>query len=326
MVTAGSVACGSSPSLPKAEPGTTPSLNTPSSAPPAPPSEPPSTEPVSVLTGLASSASGPAVVVPTLIDSGAPTPVGLDHADIASVEFAEGGSFRIVGIYSSRPDSSVGPVTMIRPSDAKVFGQTGAVFVQEGSPAGFLDTLHAAKLKYATAASGVTGFTAHGSNVYANTGEVSRSLSRGSLPPTAMFQYASSGQPVSGSGVATSEKMVVSVSGHAAITWVWNATANQWNATIGGAKASATNVVALTGVPYTKKLVSALKRNLAFADPLGSGPAKVAAGNQTITATWFKKAFASGLNLLGPDKTVAALMPGSTWILLMPAGSSVTIS
>jgi hypothetical protein len=317
-------ACGPSPVEPKAQPGSTPVLHTPSATASTPPA-PAGPESVAPLTGLAGELGGPAVVVPIQIFSGSANPAGLSRADIVSVEFAEGGAYRLVAVYQSRLDSSVGPVTMVRPSDAKVFAQVRPVFAETGSPSGFLDVVHAAGLSYEVAEDGRTGFTVRGGRVYADTGALSRGAAKTSFPPAAMFQYAAAGQPVSATGVSRASTMTVKIPGHDTVTWRWDATARQWRARVGGATAAATNVVAIS-VPYTTKEVSALKRTVSFANPLGTGKATIVAGPQSVRAVWTKNNFASGLNLLGPDQNVPYLMPGSTWILLMPSGSSVTIS
>jgi hypothetical protein len=143
--------------------------------------------------------------------------------------------------------------------------------------------------------------------------------------PASVFQYADPGQPVSLSGVSAAHKLVVKVSGHSTITWTYDTAKKQWLATIAGVRVAATNIVVMT-TPYMTKHVSALRRDLTFANPLGTGHSTILAGNGRISATWSKKNFTSALNFLGPDQNAPALLPGSTWILMVPSKASVTSS
>ena len=72
--------------------------------------------------------------------------------------------------------------------------------------------------------------------------------------------------------------------GHAAITWTYDSATNTWHTRIGGVLMTTTNIVIIT-TAYTTKHVSALRKDLTFADPLGTGKATVVAGDSTISAT-----------------------------------------
>lgn len=301
--------------------GPTPTLNTP---PPSPiPAASATPAGVALLTGLPGVTTRPAVVVPIRIAAGSRPATGLGDADIVSMEFSEAGAVRLTGVFASASSAAAGPLTMVRPSDAKIFSQANPVFTETGSPSGFVTTVTSDHLSLVSAKRGRTGFTTSGNSYYVNTSRVAASNSK--QVSTAMFQYAAGGQPVATSGVTTVTKLAVRVPGHTAVTWTYQATSRLWTTTLFGTRASATNVVVLT-VAYTTRRVSALRRTVTFANPLGAGATRIVAGDQSIAGTWSKRNFNSALNLLSADGHVPALAPGRTWIIMVPSGSTVSAS
>jgi hypothetical protein len=313
-------ACTTAGQPPPAILGPTPTLNTPT-ATPSSTSTPAASAPVSLLTGLTDSGSGTAVVVPVLLQAGR-SAVGLENADIVSVEYAENGSVRLVGAFESKPSTKVGPLTQVRPSDAKLFAQITPIFTETGSPVGFRDAVHGAHLSLDSAQAGREGFSNSGGTFYVDTTKVR--VPGSTRVSTPLFMYSAPGASV-GSGAKTTQKLVVTVPGHATETWQYDASAKLWRANLSGTAVSATNLVVLS-VPYTTKDVSALKSTLTWANPLGRGDARVVAGNQMVTGIWSKTAFASGLNMLSAAQQIPELVPGRTWILLVPPQSTVTAS
>ena len=210
--------------------GPTPTLNTP---PPSPtPAASATPADVALLTGLPGVTTRPAVVVPIRIAAGTGPAVGLGDADIVSMEFSEAGALRLTGVFASAASAKVGPLTMVRPSDAKIFSQTNPVFTETGSPAGFVTTVTSDHLSLVSAKRGRTGFTTHGNDYYVDTARVATSNSK--LLSTSMFQYAAGGQSVATSGVTTVTKLAVRVPGHTAVTWTYNATSRLWTTTLFG--------------------------------------------------------------------------------------------
>jgi hypothetical protein len=301
--------------------GPTPTLNTPPPSPTLAASAAPAD--VSLLTGLPGVTSRPAVVVPIRIADGARRAVGLGDADIVSMEFSEAGALRLTGVFASAASAKTGPLTMVRPSDAKIFSQTNPVFTETGSPAGFVTTVTSDHLSLVSAKSGRSGFTASGNDYYVDTARVAASSSK--VLSTSMFQYAAGGQSVATSGVTTVTRLGLRVAGHAPVTWTYQATSRLWTTTLFGTPVSATNLVVLT-VPYTTKAVSALHRTVTFANPLGDGATRIVADDQSVAGTWSKRNFNSALNLLSADGHVPTLAPGRTWIIMVPTGSTVSAS
>jgi DUF3048 family protein len=298
-------------------------LPLPSSTPSAIIASPPAstTAPAEPLTGLPGSADGAAVAVP--IDLGADAR-GLADADIVSAEFDEHGLIHAVAIFQAHVTSKAGPLALIRPSDLKLVSQTNPLIAQTGSPAGFLDTAKSVHLTVRSPGRGSHGFTSSGGSDYVDIDSLRASV-KGMNEPAPMFQYADPGQPVSLKDVSTAHKLVVKVSGHTTMTWTYDASKKQWLTTISGIQVATTNVVVMT-TPYITKHISALRQDLTYANPLGSGKSTVLAGDGRISATWYKKNFSSALNLIGPDQNPPSLLPGSTWILLVPSKSTVSSS
>jgi hypothetical protein len=295
----------------------------PSAAPSVAPT-PAASGPRAPLTGLAISAiSGVrTVVVPIAIVKGGHGPAGIGSADIVGVDYAEQGTIRLLAAFQSLASTEAGPVGSLRPSDARLFAQTGAAIVEGGTPSGFLDVVKAAGLSYVSSSG--SGFSKRGDRSYADITSVRSHLSGGAAPAP-MFEYATAGQPVSGVGVKAVTAVTVEVSGHASIVWKYDSKSKMWGSSVNGTSVTTANLVILT-TPYTTKFVHALKRNATFAEPQGTGAAEVIAGPQAISASWYKNNLIASLNMLGPDKTVPQLSPGRTWIFLIPKGSSVRVS
>jgi hypothetical protein len=325
IATAASAGC-SSPAgaqlgTPPLSSGTTPSEGSP--APTATASTGP-VGPPEPLTGVPGSAIGAVVAVPIDVAAGRPAPVGLGDADMVSVEFSEAGLIRLVGLFQSRSAARVGPAAMFRPSDLKFVGQTAPVIAQFGAPAGFLADAQISHIAVRSAFSGAPGFSFTGSTPYVNTAAL-RAAAKGAPAPLSMFSYASTGGAVSRSGVTGVHRISIAVSGHPTIVWTFNTSSHLWQSTIGGAAVTTANLVVLT-TPYLTKRVPVLKRNLTYANPVGTGKGILAASDSEIAVTWDKRDPLLAMNFLGPDQNTPQLTPGNTWIFLTPAGAAVTAS
>jgi hypothetical protein len=318
-------ACGMvSPGGPPSTLGETPTLHTPSpstsaSASPTGPALPSSTW---ALTGLTGGGAGAAVVVPVLLAAGQPRAIGLDSADLVSLDFAEAGGFRAVAVFQSDTSREVGPLTMVRVSDAKLFSPLGPAFTETGTPEGFGAVFHTSHLSLQSFKAGVAGFGSSGGHAYVIPNKLS---TRGLIGPPALFTYGPTGGLVVPSGASTAATVAIGTAGHATVTWHFDAAAKLWRATILGTAVSAANLIIMK-VPYEKKSVHALHADVMLADPLGSGAAWVYSGTSGTTGTWSKKNFTAGL-ILQCSNTTPTLTPGRTWIIEVPSsGTTVTAS
>ncbi|BCJ71474.1 hypothetical protein CS0771_10180 [Catellatospora sp. IY07-71] len=289
---------------------------------------PEAVKPRAPLTGLevdASAVSKTAVLVPIEVGTGAAAPVGLDRADIVELEFAEGRLLRAAAVYQSQPADKAGPVAAVRPADVKLLNQLRPYVAHDGTPKGFLDLLTATKLAAVTPQKKLPGFTTAAGRSYVNTGTLQAGAPDSQLEPAPLFQYAQPGEPLAATGTTPATTVVVSAPGHAPLTWKFDETSKRWQATVGGAPVTAANLVLLT-MPYTRKVVKALKREVALADPIGEGKAQIFSSGQGVEAHWYKTGFYSALNILGPSQYLVRLAPGPTWVLLVPTTAKVTAS
>ncbi len=305
----------------------TPSGTASSAAPSSTPSAPVSTAPVGPiqpLTGLVGSATGSAVAVPVDSMSGSPAPTGLESADIISVEFGEGSLLRLVSMFRSHPATRVGPVGMVRPSDAKFINEARPLIAQTGAPKGFIEQATAASLTVRSASSGAPGFSRAGNSEYVNV-DALRSAAKATTPPLSMFSYASADRSISLSGVTAVTRVVIASPGHPTITWAYDSAQKLWKSTIGGAAVTTANLVILT-TPYLTKHVSSLRKDLTFANPVGQGKGIMVSGGSKVAVSWDKRNPLLAMNFLGPDQNTPELTPGRTWIFLTPTGATVTTS
>ncbi|MEV4411567.1 DUF3048 domain-containing protein [Catellatospora sp. NPDC049609] len=289
---------------------------------------PEAVRPRAPLTGLevdAAAVSKTAILVPIEIGTGAAAPVGLDRADIVELEFAEGKLLRAAAVYQSQPADKVGPVAAVRPADIKLLNQLRPYVAHNATPKGFLDLLTSTKLAAVTPQRKLPGFTTAGGRSYVSTAALQAAPPASQLQPAPLFQYAAPGEPLAATGVTPATTITVQAAGHAALTWKFDETSKRWQATVGGVPVAAANLVMLT-MPYTRKVVKALKREVALADPIGEGKAQIFSVGQGVEAHWYKTGFYSALNILGPAQYLVRLAPGPTWVLLVPPTAKVTVS
>jgi hypothetical protein len=282
--------------------------------------------PRALLTGLEteeSTVAKPVVLVPIEVGTGAAAPRGLDRADLVELEFAEGKLLRLGALFQSQTADRVGPVASVRPADVKLLNQLRPYVAHHGTPKGFLDLLNSSKLRAVTP--GKTGFVSVSGRVFADTGALQASAPAEDKLPSSLFQFGQPGEPVAATGVTTAGTVVVTVPGHTALTWKFDAATKRWQTAVGGVPVNAANLVFLT-TGFTKKDVKALDREVAMAEPVGKGVAQVYTTGQGVTAQWHKDGFYSAFKMLGPEQSIIRLAPGPTWVLLIPSTAKVTAS
>lgn len=242
---------------------------------------------------------------------------GVRSADLVYAEFDRPGHTRLLALYQST-DAYVGPVAATAPVDERLltlFGSPAYGFAD--GPTGFVAQ---AKAPTVTARDLVTYrslYRASGGSFFASTTALRASAPAVTAPLAGALTFASTSAPAPSSSRAL-RRIVVSVPGQAAMTWIWNG--QQW---AGPAGSLITNLV-VQYVKY-KTLTPHKSPVVGSAQVIGSGVAAVYAGRHGLSVAWLRL-FPGLVTVYKRGIQPVGLVPGRTWVLLVPAGTKVTTS
>jgi hypothetical protein len=273
---------------------------------------------VAPLTGLAVAAAvaqRPAVAVAV---SG-PAPNGLDSADLVLEEMSS--PVRYLAVFQSR-EVTAGPVAATRPMDGQALSVLHPLTGYNGGTASFISVLDATKIVdvgypghsslYASGPDGLTISTA---------AAVAAGRSDGSPPP--LFSSTRVTHPTS---------VRVDVPGQPELRWDYDVKAARWTQVAGGPRVSAANLVIQIVAFKTVYLSHKYGLTTQSARVIGTGPATVfsagppgaASGASAAAGTWYKPGLAAVTNYFDASHLPMDFAPGSSWVVLAPAGTRIT--
>jgi hypothetical protein len=312
---------------------------------PSPPEDP---RPAVVwpLTGLDATAAAPAdierIALAVKIDNSTGTnkavpQEGLQHADIVFEEYmAKGGWTRFVAVFQSDYAEVVGNTRSLRPMDPYIFGPFHGGLVFSGAAAGPLrdaralpnqayiaeDLLNCRPAFYQKKG------THRPYSTYVHLPEAATcAAAQGATPATEQFTYA---YPDSTATALTTGTPVAKISLKFSRTqtqhWTWDAASGRWLRFQGsdahlqqdGTHISATNVVVLRAAVRYKYAVDPETILAGTVDGIGY----VAAGGQYTEIRWSKADRFDTFHLTTLDGTPVSLVPGNTWVELLPSSGS----
>ena len=295
------------------------------------------------LTGLESGVvlARPALAVKVENSLDARPQTGLGAADMVWEEVVEGGITRFVAVYHSTIPAEIGPIRSVRPMDAAIAAPLHGLFAFSGGQPAFVDEVADARMQVVSNEAGASGFyridgRAAPHNVYADPLALLAQADRTHLaPPTAQFEIAGSGnQPTAVTAGAPAPVLRLTLSGASHPTWTWSPPDGQWVRAEGSTPAveadgkplRATNVVVLRTQSIDTGTTDPAGNPVPETVLAGTGEALVASAGHTMAATWVKSAVGERLVLRGPDGNPVRLAPGSTWVELVPAGSTGSVT
>ncbi len=312
-----------------------PSGSTPSGSPSASPSTAPSppnygTAP---LTGLPASAAGiatrPAVVVDLYLDGSAPAATGLAAADVVFEEVTGRGARRLMAVYQSTDAPRIGPVADTWPSDIRTLPVLRPLVASRGGPQKFTNVLGSTDgltdVSYPGRSSAYTTQPGAPSpyNVYTSTAALYRLAPAGAAAPPGVLPFQEGGLPLATTGTVAARQVSVTVPGEPARVWSYDAGTRQWHRA--GSAIACANLAVLV-MPYRSVATSNHGGSIRTAEVFGSGAAWVAAGAFAVHGSWSRKgAFGASL-VLDASGFPARVVPGTTWMLYAPTGSTVVIA
>ena len=317
-------ACSGSP-----EPGAAPTSGATASRPPsASPGTTPAPGPqtLSPLTGLPVEedvARAVTVAVPVQAGAGRTAPSGLRAADLAYVAFPGPERQRVVALYQSRTVDAVGPVAQTRPMDGKVVAVLDAVLQYGGGPASFVRQLQQAEVTEWSSLVHSEGFTRDASGLLYASPAAARDADGARAARVGVLPFARSAP--TGDGGDGPDEVAVEVPSQPSLTLRFDAEEQAWDGTLGDVDVSATNVV-LQEVEY-EQLVLPQTGGATERDPVllsASGPATVLRPSGVVTGSWNRRGRSTLTSYVGKDGVPVRLSPGTTRVLLVPEGTSVS--
>ncbi|HEV7657220.1 MAG TPA: DUF3048 domain-containing protein [Mycobacteriales bacterium] len=248
-------------------------------------------------------AKRPAVVV-SLPLSGA---VGLDKADLVYQEYETPRGPRVVAVFQSRDATDIGPVGSVRPLDPQLLPMLRPVYANTGGASGVEELL--AKARIAQVSSGST----------TSTSTVLAAAPAGSLPPTQVLSYASTGDAFTTSLKRSASAVTLTAPGGAAETWTYSAAAKRW--TRAGTPGVAVSNLIVQTVEYKAVRLRDPDRDAQSARVLGTGSCYAFSGTTYTPCTWIKRSVPGVTSYVDHASVPLRFAAGSTWVVLMPPGS-----
>ncbi len=281
------------------------------------------------LTGLpapsAATAATPVVAVAVDAGSGLPGPVGTDKADVVYVGFPSGGRQRGLALYQSADSARVGPVGDTRPVDSKLLVAIDAVLEHSGGAAGYVKQVDAADLPEWSSLVHPETFTRDAASGLVYGSSAAARAATGAVPArTGLLLFADTPAAAAPTPPAP---VTVAVSGQPGIRLDFDVASGTWRGAVGSFRLAATNVV-VQQVPYDALVVPHTGGRTEGSPNLeGQGKAAILSGPRVdAEGSWNRPGRSTSTKFIGGDGTPIRLSPGITWVLLVPAGSSIGTS
>ncbi|GLZ46645.1 hypothetical protein Acsp06_28300 [Actinomycetospora sp. NBRC 106375] len=287
----------------------------------------------SPLTGLPVTSDRPVLAV-KVDNSPAGRPwTGVEDADVVYVEPVEGGTTRLLAVFSSRLPASVGPVRSARESDVTVLAAYGhPALAFSGSAPELAPTLAGAPIAAVTPETAAPAFHRDParrapSNLYADPAALlSAAGSAGGASPPRDVGFRFGALPPGGDVVRRRDVAF----GTAELVLTWDAVRGRWIVEPGAAGP----VVPATGgdpvgaatvlVQHVTTRPSAIRDAAGAVSPyavtVGEGAAEVLRDGRSFPARWSRPTPTDPTAVLGADRLPVPFAAGPVWVLLVPDG------
>jgi len=284
------------------------------------------------LTGVAGDVvDRPALVVKVENSIDARPQEGLDSADIVFEEMVEGGISRYVAMFQSTLPFHVVPVRSIRPMDGPIAGWTNGVIVFAGGKDRFKTIAQTDGLQLISTGTGLGRVDNRDAphNLAGNPEKlIARADADHQAPPPPFASFAAAGEEGSAQREGTpASRLTVNISSIAQPRWTW--TGQQWArwegstpaTVVSGVQLAADNVILVSVDVVMQPEVDAIGTHVPESIVVGQGAGLLASGGMTMPITWKKDSATSVWQFLDASGAPVTLLPGKTWVELVPNGS-----
>ncbi len=280
------------------------------------------------LTGLAApsadAATRPVVAVPVESGTGLPAATGTGDADLVYVDFPTTDRQRALALFQSRDSARVGPIGDVRPLDTKLLRAISAVLEHSGGTSGFLKQVARADLPEWSSVVQPSSFSrdaATGAVFGSTTAARAAAGLQAARPGLLAFLDPGATAPAPAGPPAT---VRVAVAGQPGTTLTYDAATATWRGQVGGFAVAATNVLVQQVTYDPLVLPKTGGRTEGNPNPDGQGPATLLSGPTVDQGSWNRPGNGTSTKYVRQDGTPLRLLPGTTWVLLVPTGTPVT--
>jgi hypothetical protein len=255
---------------------------------------------------------------------------GINEADVVYEEIAEGGITRLAAIFNSNLPTTVGPVRSVRRTDREIVFPIGGIFAFSGGAQYAISSIETAPVKLIDeATAGAAMFRSakrqppH--NLFANAALLMKEGGKVHTPP-ALFTYVPRSAPAFGAPVTS---FTVNFLAGFATSYQWDAKTHDWprsifgepDVTATGVRVAPTNVIVMN-----VKYFGGVGVEGSYAQMVGSGPAEIFSDGRLQKGTWFRRNIRLPTAYRNASGKVIALRPGQTWVELLAAGETVSVT
>ncbi len=250
---------------------------------------------------------------------------GLEGADVVYEEVTEGGITRFAAVFQSQVPAEVGPIRSVRAIDADLVAPIGGVFAYSGGAGPNVDRIRLAPVNSLDEDQAGDAMFRVDTNVapYNLFGRPQGLFDRGGqpVPPPALFQYLAGAEVFPGEAV-TAFTVQFENAGYVP-TYTHDAATRTWKRDIGGApfvmangaQIAPTNVI----VQFTQYTGGG------EGQVVGEGEAWVFSDGKLIRGRWVRPAADQPAQYVDAAGAPIKLVPGTTWIELLPVGRPVDV-
>ncbi|GIG25512.1 DUF3048 domain-containing protein [Cellulomonas denverensis] len=258
---------------------------------------------------------------------------GLNQADVVWETIVEFEVSRLVAVFHSQVPEEIGPIRSVRPMDTAITAPMNGLLAFSGGQAGILQMVADSPVQALSHDAGVDGmYRLRGRsaphNVYA-TPETLWSQADGTHQDSPEQQFAVARSADTASAVqhgAPATRLDFSLSGQSSPAWVWNGEVWQrWEGSKEAMDAAddtqvhADNVISIVAEHPNTQFAAQGGAPVPTYTLVGSGTGTLASGGKTVDVTWQKDSESAPMRLFLADGTEATLVPGNTWVELVPA-------
>jgi hypothetical protein len=263
----------------------------------------------------------PAIAIPVVASSAAPSPQGLDRADVVFEEVTT--PTRYVGLFHSQDAARVGPIGRTRPVDPMLLTVVHPAMAYAGGRSGFVQMLHRAPVTDLGYLTKPSAYSRHGSapyDIFASTTKL-RSLVSSSQPPPQLFRFAAGGDSL-GRNARPATRVTIRLPDGTGQEWRFDGPSRRWRPVGRSLKAAPANLI-IQQVPYKDVRVDKSNAVVPSARIVGEGSGFVLSRGNVVQGRWYKRGAKAITNYVDSAGFPVRLMPGPTWILLAPQGTTV---
>jgi Protein of unknown function (DUF3048) N-terminal domain/Protein of unknown function (DUF3048) C-terminal domain len=255
---------------------------------------------------------------------------GIDVADVVYEEVVEGEITRFLAIFNSTLSDTVGPIRSVRATDPNIVWPLGGVFAYSGGAAPNVELIRQAPVNPVDeTGAGDAMFRERSRGAPLNLfGRPAELIGKGGqpVPPRALFQYLGNNEQSAGDPASA-----VHVGFKAGFdpTYTYDAPSRTWKRSIGlapfnaasGQQVAPTNVI----VQFTS-YEGGVGSPTAEGVTVGEGDAWVFTDGKVVRGRWRRPAKEQPAQYVDAAGRPIKLLPGRTWVELLPIGAPVEVT